>query len=109
VCEGNPPADPPTVNECISELDCFNNGGQVINGDCALGTCENQPEIPCGDESGSCPDFMAAPQDCVPFEGNCHASPLCNEGFFCPKKTPASSPKACREARHNGCTIDSCP
>ncbi|MFN2375181.1 MAG: hypothetical protein ABR538_01505 [Candidatus Binatia bacterium] len=109
VCAGNPPADPPSVGECISQLDCFNNGGQVVEGQCAKGTCESQPHLYCGEDYGSCPDFDALPQACVNFPGNCHDTPLCNEGLgFCPKSGPASSPKACREARHNGCTIDSC-
>jgi hypothetical protein len=81
VCEGNPPVDGPTVGECVANLDCFNNGGQMIDGECVL-------DLP----------------------GNCHDTPLCNEGLgVCPKKTPASSPNACKEARFNGCTIDSCP
>ncbi len=81
VCEGNPPVDGPTVQECIGNLDCFNNGGQMIDDVCVY-------------------DIL----------GNCHDAPLCNEALgVCPKKTPASSPNACREARGNSCTIDNCP
>ena len=111
VCAGNPPAvDPPSVGDCIGQLDCFNNGGQVVSGKCATGTCESQPELVCGGEYGSCPDFNALPQACIAFANNCHAQEVCNEGLgFCPKKTPASSSSACREARFNECTIDSCP
>ncbi|MFN2375180.1 MAG: hypothetical protein ABR538_01500 [Candidatus Binatia bacterium] len=110
VCAGNPPAiDPPTANECASQLGCFNNGGRVIfDGKCAYGTCENEPSVHCDGDYGDCPLFEEAPQACIPFEGNCHDSALCNEGIYCPKSTPASSPGACREARHNECTIDSC-
>ncbi len=109
LCAGNPPADPPSIQQCISQLDCFNNGGQVIDGQCAKGTCEAQPELYCGGAFGSCPDYLSAPQACVRFPDNCHDQPLCNEGLgFCPNKTPASSSSACREARKNDCTIDSC-
>jgi hypothetical protein len=80
VCAGNPPVDGPTVNECIANLDCFNNGGQMIDDVCVFD-----------------------------LEGNCHAAALCNEDLgVCPKKTAASSPAACKEARANSCTIDSC-
>jgi len=80
LCAGNPAPDAPSLGECVENLDCFNNGGQMIDGSCV----EDLP-------------------------GNCHETPLCNEGLgVCPKSTPASSPKACQEARFNNCTIDSC-
>jgi len=109
VCEGTPPDPAPSVGDCVSQLDCFNNGGQIVSGSCATGTCESQPEIACGGDHGSCPDFNALPQACIPFENNCHSQEMCNELIdFCPKNTPASSPKACQEARFDDCTIDSC-
>ncbi|MFN2426065.1 MAG: hypothetical protein ABR587_06420, partial [Candidatus Binatia bacterium] len=80
LCAGNPVQDGPTLGQCVSQLDCFNNGGLLVEGECVL-------DLP----------------------GNCHDAPLCNEALgVCPKSTPASSPKACREARHNDCSIDDC-
>lgn len=109
LCEGSGALDGPTVGECIEALDTFNNGGQVIDGTSSFGTCESQPEIRCGGDSGTCPDFNALPQACVPFETSCHSDALCNEEIgFCPLKTPASSSGACYEAKFNDCTIDSC-
>lgn len=109
LCEGNPVVDGPTLGECVHELDCFNNGGQMIAGECVFGTCASEPEIYCDGDAGDCPLFEDEPQECIPFPGNCHDAVLCNEAIdICPKKTPASSPKTCREARGNDCTIDSC-
>jgi hypothetical protein len=81
LCEtGDEQPGGPSVEECIEKVDCFNNGGQIIDGQCVL-------ELP----------------------GNCHDQLLCNEGLgVCPKKAPASSVKACRQAKANSCTIDSC-
>jgi hypothetical protein len=99
----------PSAGECVSQLDCFNNGGQIVDGQCAKGTCAEQPDLYCGKDYGACPSIDETPQDCVAFEDNCHDSALCKEPIgVCPKSTPASSPKACQEARFNECTIDSC-
>src|SRR6185369_1046499 len=112
ICAGLPVVDPPTVGECIGQLDCFNNGGQVIlgTGKCATGTCPNEQVLTyCGGDFGACPLINEVAQDCVAFENNCHAQAMCNEEInFCPKNTPASSPKACQEARFDDCTIDDC-
>lgn len=109
LCAGNPVEDGPTLGECTHALDCFNNGGQIIEGDCVFGTCESEPEIYCGGDAGDCPLFEDEPQDCIDFPANCHSATLCNEAIeFCPKNTRAGSSSACREARKNECTIDSC-
>jgi len=81
VCEGGvQPAGAPTVSQCIEQLDCFNNGGQMIDGTCTLG-----------------------------LPNNCHEAVLCNESLgICPKNTPATSSAACNEATQNRCTIDAC-
>jgi len=108
VCAGIPVMDGPTMNECTHQLDCFNNGGRVVMGDCAYGTCDETAEY-CGGDFGECPPFANLPQECVPLPGNCHDAVLCNEELgVCPKKTPASSSRACQEARKNECTIDEC-
>ncbi|HEY2772667.1 MAG TPA: hypothetical protein VGK20_01315 [Candidatus Binatia bacterium] len=134
LCAGTPVQNGPTLGDCVSQLDCFNNGGHIVDGGCATGTCEVNTDTNCGGDLGSCPSLPQActqggtcevdtqtacdintpcpnvPQTCVPFEGNCHAAEMCNEGIgFCPKNTPASSPHACQEARFDDCTIDSCP
>ncbi|MFN2426022.1 MAG: hypothetical protein ABR587_06205 [Candidatus Binatia bacterium] len=109
VCAGIEVVDGPTMNECASQFDCFNNGGQIINGECAFGTCAEQADVNCGGDFGDCPLFEDSPQECVNFPGNCHDAVLCNEELgICPKGGPASSPQACREARGNSCTIDDC-
>jgi len=110
VCAGDPPlVDAPTLGECVGQLDCFNNGGQIINGDCAFGTCAEDPSLNCGGDFGGCPDILDEPQECVDFPTNCHSAVLCNEELgICPKGGPASSSAACREARGNDCTIDDC-
>ena len=110
LCAGTPPVDPPSVGDCVGWLDCFNNGGQIINGGCAFGTCETQTTINCGGDAGDCPNIGDVAQPCIAFVANCHASAMCNESIdFCPKQTAASSTGACKEARFNECTIDSCP
>jgi len=99
-----------TANKCISRLDCFNNGGQIIDGKCATGLCDGVAEAYCGAKYGDCVPTEAVPEPvCVPFEKNCHAEALCNEALgVCPTKTAASSSAACREAKGDSCTIDSC-
>ena len=100
----------PSVRQCINQLDCFNNGGQLIGGKCALGTCEQNESLFCGGGYASCPRISGRTQACEPFQGNCQSAPLCNEALgVCPKNTSTSSDKACREANSNDCTIDSCP
>jgi hypothetical protein len=99
--------DGAAIQQCITELGCFNNGGQVIDGKCALGRCEVDESSLCGSEYGKCP---GSGQACIPFPGNCHSAILCNEELgVCPKKASASSSNACREAKGNGCTVTDCP
>jgi hypothetical protein len=100
------------VGQCIGALDCFNNGRQMIDGMCAAGTCENQPELFCGSMYGACPAYNDEPQKCVDFPGNCHDTKLCPpEGAFCfePLRR-AGGQRDCFKARYrNDCTIDGCP
>ena len=108
LCAGDMLVDPPSIGECVDQLDCFNNGGQVIMGDCAYGTCAGDGEY-CGGDFGDCALYMDEPQECVDFPGNCHEQDLCNEDIgVCPESGPASSSAACREANSNSCTIDDC-
>ena len=100
-------SDAVTINECIGQIDCFNNGGEQVDGGCALGTCELDATEFCGAAHGACSDDESA---CVSFEGNCHDVPLCPEdGPFCFEPLGrASSKRACSAARRNPCTIDDC-
>ena len=85
----------------------------LVDGECALGTCAVDTDTACGADHGACPLVDDLPQDCVPFDGNCSDEELCSTDFespaqVCPEKKRASSPKACKAARVNQCTIDGC-
>jgi hypothetical protein len=110
LCAGTVDPNAPTVNDCIGLLDCFNNGGQIESGQCATGTCQNQPSVFCGGDFGDCPLLNGLTQACITFPGNCESAALCNHDInFCPASSPASSTDACKQARFDQCTIDSCP
>jgi hypothetical protein len=105
VCAGSPDQDPPSIGDCIAQLDCFNNGGHIVGGECGAGACSEDGSA-CN-EDGDCD--QNSPQTCELFPNNCHQAQVCNEEVgVCPKKTPAGSSGACREARGNECTIDGC-
>lgn len=112
ICTGEEVIDGPSASDCRKQLGCFNKGGRLVDGSCALGTCESEAKLSCGASYGDCPDFDEAPQACVPFEGNCSAEEFCQEldapALVCPQKKRATSPKTCRDARKNDCTIDDC-
>ncbi|RMF76302.1 MAG: hypothetical protein D6738_01725 [Acidobacteria bacterium] len=39
------------IGDCIRALDCFNNGGRLLdNGMCQIGTCEDDPSMPCASD-----------------------------------------------------------
>ncbi|MFN2426803.1 MAG: hypothetical protein ABR587_10215 [Candidatus Binatia bacterium] len=110
LCAGDPVVDGPTLGECVEQLGCFNGGGRIVDGECAKGTCEGDGVTYCGADFDGCPDE----QDCVRFEDSCAGEAICSEDLdapaqICPKPGRASSPKTCKEARHNECTIDDCP
>ncbi len=63
LCAGTPVPGSPTVDECIDQLSCFNSGGQVVDGQCARGTCENDPGQLCGGDFGSCPGTVSGGDD----------------------------------------------
>lgn len=113
LCTDGPVEDGPTLNECKQALSCFNKGGRIVDGKCARGTCAEEPEVYCGANYGSCPTIDDAAQACVRFEDNCRDGDICNDGLetpaqICPDRRRASSPKTCKDARKNDCTIDSC-
>jgi len=109
LCAGNPVGEEPTMKECIEQLNCFNGGGKIIEGECAKGTCEGDGETLCGSDFGDCPDE----QDCVRFDDTCVGGAICSEDLdapatICPKSGPATSPRVCNTAKHNDCSIDAC-
>jgi hypothetical protein len=63
LCESIGDGNDPGIDECIDQLDCFNRGVVVVDGDCVLGTCEDDPEKPCGADLGPCDEG-----DCDRFE-----------------------------------------
>jgi hypothetical protein len=101
------------VQACTHQLDCYNRGGRMVAGKCAIGKCDVTDEL-CGSDSGPCPaiPMVTFPilQTCGRFPGNCRDEGFCQEGLeVCPPRTPASSSQACKEARRDQCTIDDCP
>ena len=110
LCAGEPYPNQPTAAECIRQLKCFNDGGRLVDGLCALGTCKDGQTL-CGSEYGEC----AKSGGCHYFEDSCAATPMCSEPFGARAKICAdddaseSSADACQVARGNACTIDTCP
>ncbi len=98
-----------TVNECIDQLDCFNNGGlwDSVSGMCltGVGSCEVSGEY-C-DDATPCEGIG---EICIPDE-TCHDRNLCpdfeddgeiNGSDFCFEPPgPAGSTGACNVARKN--------
>jgi cysteine-rich repeat protein len=119
LCQELPVPNGPTIDECIEQLECFNAGGRVIDGDCAYGTCEDDSEVLCGPDFEPCTDLDGDEEaeddedECVPFEGNCADERLCSDEIdaelqICPRRLRPTTQKACLEARKNACTIDDC-
>jgi hypothetical protein len=96
-----------SVNECIDQLDCFNNGGTWDGDSCVTGagSCEFSGD-PCDDEN-ACEGVDEA---CIPAE-TCHDRELCpdffddgeiNDSDFCFEPPgPAGSQGACNVAKKN--------
>jgi hypothetical protein len=87
-----------TINECIDQLDCFNNGGAFDGESCTFpGICESGGEACLTDD-----DCTEIADYCVPNE-TCHDRDLCpDDGNFCFEPPgPASSPSKCNAARKN--------
>ncbi len=95
--------------ECTHALSCFNKGGELIDGRCATGVCETDTDLSCGSDYGKCPEIEGSPQPCVKFEDTCRQSAVCNpELGVCPDNLKATSKVACRQAKKDHCTIESC-
>jgi hypothetical protein len=100
------------ADECIEQLDCYNSGGRMVLGRCAVGTCDVTGQL-CGGGYGPCPPFTQVSvtllQVCERFDGNCRDEEFCQEGIgVCPERFPQTSGRACKEAKNNECTIDFC-
>jgi hypothetical protein len=77
-CETGDPVNGRDVEDCINEIDCLNNGGEFTDGACRIET-----------------------------SGGCHSRDLCNEnlGLCFPDPGPATSSKACNDARKSKCEV----
>ncbi len=100
------------ADACIRQLDCYNSGGRVAAGKCAIGTCEVTGAL-CGGDYGPCAPVANIPvpilQSCKRFPGNCRDEDFCQEGLgICPDKLPRTNNRPCKEAKGNDCTIDFC-
>jgi hypothetical protein len=95
-----------TVN-CVLAIDCFNVGGafDADTNTCKIGDCIDAAGADVGDcgLDESCP----AGSSCVPLANSCHAQEL-PESICDPviERCAASSPKACKTARDNSCTVN---
>lgn len=107
LCAGQAVPGGPTIDECIDQLECFNKGGQVVDGGCATGTCASDPGELCGGDFDSCSE-----EECIDFDDSCAGARLCQasdaEVRLCGHKLVPRNQKVCREARRNQCTIDDC-
>lgn len=104
VCPGGGPS---VVDQCITRLNCANHGGMYdfATGICQTGRCSDNG-APCDEKSLShCKNPTSA--TCKDTKRTCEDRPLVNEalGLDFSEPGPAGSPKACRDARRNDCTI----
>lgn len=102
--------DEDEYGHCIDAMDCFNNGGRLLdNGMCQTGTCASDGS-PCDGDDACGLDDAGRPVECLPLEDNCHSQPLFNAdlGLDFDPPGPAGSPKACNDAKKNDCTLFDC-
>jgi hypothetical protein len=106
------------IVNCISAIDCFNNGGRFNNetGACQYGTCSIS-DAACGVGYDACPTG----ETCEPLPGNCHDREfgICPNGDLCDFETPcadgakcsspAGSSKKCNDATNNSCKVVGSP
>ncbi len=107
VCSGTSTAM--TIGDCISAIDCFNNGGSVLdNGACGMGTCNGDGTTACeNDDNCTHMSTVGSPATCIPTASNCHDRALVNEdlGLNFEPPGPAGSSSSCNSAHKNKCTI----
>lgn len=93
---------------CIDAIDCFNNGGIMLDsGMCQIGTCGGDGITACDGDERCGYDDAGEKIACVPLEGNCHDRALVNEELGLDFDPPgaAGSSKSCNTANRNGCTL----
>ena len=91
------------MNACSAQLDCYNNGGQWINGKCALGTCSATGAF-CGDRF-PCPVDVDPTNTCEAFPNNCHDQPLDGGAVPLPEPPHNAEPQVCQAATKSTNTI----
>lgn len=91
VCTGGPGSL--TTQQCIDQLDCWNNGGQWTGTMCQMGTCSND-QTPCDTD-----DACGTGNTCVALANNCHDRALPGGDM------PANSSADCTTAKKNACNI----
>ena len=110
---GSSEDDPLTLEQhCTQQLACYNSGGRLINGKCAYGNC-NLSGKPCGGDFSICTPVVVKLitylQSCERFTDSCRDGRFCQPALdVCPARRPVTSRDACKEAKRNACTIDSC-
>ncbi|MBD3868864.1 MAG: hypothetical protein IFK94_12120 [Acidobacteria bacterium] len=95
--------DDEAIQDCGLEIDCWNNGGTLLDtGMCQLGTCSETGE-PCEEDVDCGYNLDGGELTCLPFKDTCHFEPLVNEdlGLFFDPPGPASSSRECNKAIKN--------
>ena len=98
------------ISNCEQEIDCWNNGGDMLeNGMCQLGICDETGEA-CGEDEDCGYNQAGMELTCIPFTDTCYYRELVNEdlGLFFEPPGPAGSSKACTSAIKNDCTLLDC-
>jgi hypothetical protein len=99
--------DPDEIGYCGEAIDCWNNGGVLLeSGICQLGVCADDG-APCEKDENCGYDLEGTVIECIPFTDTCHYQPLVNEdlGLDFDPLGPASSSKACNTAIKNECNL----
>jgi len=99
---GGAPVDVRTINDCISEVDCFNNGGAWDGTHCIawMGECSISGKDCDADDQSEC---VLSGEFCDPVD-SCHDLNLCQvEGDLCfDPPGPAGGTNDCKIAKKNG-------
>jgi hypothetical protein len=103
--------DPEAINYCYTRVDCWNNGGTMLDsGMCQMGNCAVSG-APCEETEDCGYTLEGTPEECVMWTDTCHYQPLVNEdlGLDFSSPGPAGSSNACNAAIGNDCDLfDGC-
>ena len=104
--------DASAVQACISQIDCYNNGGQWTGLGCATGLC-SEDGLPCGGDVGACAHvddgYGGNINICVDDPASCHNAPLVNDRLGASFEPPGpASPRECRAATKSDDTLFTC-